>query len=421
MTATVDHTGDLRARLYGTVVVPGEPGYDEARRVWNAAIGDRPALVAQCADVPDVVVALGYAREHGLEVSVRGGAHNAAGFSAGNDTLVIDLRALNAVVVDPVARRVRVGGGALLRELDAATQEHGLAVPVGEIGHTGIGGITLGGGMGWLTRRCGLTIDHLLAAEVVLADGRVVRASADEHPDLFWALRGGGGNFGIVTEFDFSLVPVGPMISFGMFFFGLDDGPAVLRLARDLIPGLPPTVGFQIVALNAPPAPFVPEDVVFRPGWALVVIGTIGAQPDHDAEAVQDRIRAADLDPLFEFCTPMPFTALQQMFDEASDWGVHCYEKGGYLPGLTDAAIEVLSTQVARKVSPMTVVHLYTLDGAYSAVDDDATAFGGGRSPRLGMFLVGLSPDAAGLPAERDWVRGTHAALAPHLFGPAST
>lgn len=417
MTATVDHTGSLRARMTGPVVAPADPGYDEARRVWNGAIDQRPALVARCADVEDVVAAVDHARRCGLEIAVRGGAHNAAGLSTGDGALVIDLRSLNAVTVDPAARRALVGGGALLRDVDAATQEHGLAVPAGEIGHTGIGGLTLGGGMGWLTHRYGLTIDHLLGAQVVLADGRVVRASADEHPDLFWALRGGGGNFGIVTGFEFSLVPVGPTVSFGMFFFGLDDGPAVLQLAHDLFPGLPGTVGFQVIALCAPPAPFVPQNVQMRPGWALLVIGTTGEQPDADAEAVHGRIRAQAPAPLFEFCTPMPFTALQQMFDEANDWGLHVYEKGCYLADLDGPVIEVLTEQVAHRVSPLSVVHLYPLGGAYSDVADEATAFGGGRSARFNAFVVGAAPDAAGLPAETAWVREFHAALVPHALG----
>lgn len=417
MTATVDHVALLRARVRGPVLGPADPGYDAARRVWNAAIDQRPAVLVRCADVEDVVTALDHARRSGLEVAVRGGAHNSAGHSAGDGALVIDLGDLDAVVVDPDARRVRVGGGALLSGMDAATQEHGLAVPAGEIGHTGVGGLTLGGGMGWLTRRAGLTVDHLVSAQVVLADGRVVRAAADEHPDLFWALRGGGGNCGIVTEFEFTAVPVGPLVSVGMFFCGLDDGPALLRAARDAIGRLPSTVGFQIVAVNAPPAPFVPEEVRLRPGWAVMVVGTTGAVPDPDAEQVHDLLRATLPDRLFEFCTPMPWTALQQMFDEPNGWGVHCYEKGCFLPSLTDAAVEDLAAHVARKVSPMSVVHLYTLDGAFSAVDDDATAFGGGRSPRLGLFAVGLTTDPQGLAAEREWVRGLAAAMAPHALG----
>ena len=417
MTATVDHLGELRSRMAGDVVTPADPGYDEARRVWNGSIDHRPVAIARCAGVEDVVVALDHARRNGLPLSVRAGGHSSAGLSVGDGTLVIDLAALNEVVVDPAARRARVGGGALLRDMDAACQEHGLAVPAGEVGHTGIGGLALGGGMGWLTRRAGLTVDHLLGAQVVLADGRVVRTSADELPDLFWALRGGGGNFGIVTEFEFSAVPVGPLVSFGMTFFRLDDGAAVLRLARDLLPGLPPTLGFQIICLTAPPAPFVPADVQGWTGWALVVVGTSGEQPDPDADAARDRILAAAPAPLFEFRTPMPFTALQQMFDEANAWGVHWYEKGCYLPGLPDRAIETLAEHARRKVSPLSLVHLYTLDGAYCEVPDDATAFGGDRTPRLGAFVVGASPDAAGLPTETAWVRDLHAGLLPHAIG----
>lgn len=417
MTATVDHTEELRSRMTGAVLGAADPGYDDGRRVWNATIDHRPAVLAYCTGTADVVAAVDHARRHGLAVAVRCGAHNAAGMSAGDGTLVVDLTGMNAVAVDPGTRRVTVGGGALLRDIDAAAQEHGLAVPAGEIGHTGVGGLTLGGGMGWLTRRAGLTIDRLVSAEVVLADGRVVRASADEHPDLFWALRGGGGNFGIVTEFEFDAVPVGPTVSLGLFFFGLDDGAAVLRAARDLIPDLPGTVGFQLIALHAPPEPFVPEDMRHRPCWAVAVVGTTGAVPDPDAEQVHDRVRATFPPRLFEFCTPMPFTALQQTFDEAYGWGRHCYEKFCYLPPLTDAVIDVLTEQVVGKVSPLSVVHLYTLDNAFSAVGENATAFGGGRSPRLAVFLIGFSPDAAGLPTETAWVRRMYAALAPHAIG----
>ncbi|MEJ8277833.1 FAD-binding oxidoreductase [Pseudonocardia spirodelae] len=416
MTATVDHSAALRPLMRGAVVGPSDPGYDDGRRVWNGAVDHHPALLARCADVEDVVAAVGYARAARLEIAVRGGAHNSAGLSAGDGTLVVDLGALSAVHVDPATRRVRVGGGALLRDMDAATQEHGLAVPAGEIGHTGVGGLTLGGGMGWLTRRAGLTVDRLRCAQVVTADGRVLRASAEEHPDLFWALRGGGGNFGVVTEFEFDAVETGPVVSFGMFFCGLDEGPALLRAAAGIIDRLPPTVGFQIVAVTAPPAPFVPAEHHLRPGWAVLVVGTT-TDPDPEAEAVHDLLRAELPQRLFEFCTPMPWTAVQQMFDEANAWGVHCYEKGCFLPGLTEESIAVLAGHVAGMRSPMSVVHLYTLDGAFSAVADDATAFGGGRSPRIGVFAIGLTPDADGLPAERDRVRGLAAALAPHALG----
>ena len=221
---------------------------------------------------------------------------------------------MRATSVDPEARRVRVQAGALLADLDAATQAHGLAVPAGFVGHTGVAGLTLGGGMGWLTRTGGLTIDNMLSAEVVLADGRIVRASADEEPDLFWALRGGGGNFGVVTEFEFRCHAVGPMIQFGMFFWGLDQGVEAMRFMRDFNQRLPREVTPVIGALNAPPAPFVPEQFQLQPGYVLVLVGF--GPPEQHAAAV-DEVRAS-CPPLFEFVTPMPFTALQQMFDQAN-------------------------------------------------------------------------------------------------------
>ena len=212
MTYVVSRFDDLRASLSGTVVTPEDPGYDEARRVWNADIDRRPDVIVYCATTEDVARAVSFARDSSLEMSVRSGAHSMAGMCVGDAGIVIDLSRMNDVEVDPEARRATVGGGALLRDLDAATQIHGLAVPSGEVGHTGIAGITLGGGMGWLTRQHGLTIDNLVSARVVLADARIVRAAADENPDLFWAIRGGGGNFGIVTAFEFALHEVGPQI-----------------------------------------------------------------------------------------------------------------------------------------------------------------------------------------------------------------
>jgi FAD/FMN-containing dehydrogenase len=327
-----------------------------------------------------------------------------------DDGLMIDLSPLNAVTVDPEARRARSGGGALLGDLIGAAQEHGLALPIGAISHTGVGGLTLGGGMGWLTRKHGLTIDNLLSAEAVLADGRVVRASAEQHPDLFWALRGGGGNFGVVTEFEFALHPVGPMIEFGMMFWGLDQGAEALRAARDVVNSLPDGVNVIFAALNAPPEPFVPEQYRLQPGYAAVVAGFHGEQ---ELQEVLERFRAA-VPPLWEFATPMPYVALQQMLDESNALGQYYYDKGLYLEDLTDGVIEALVEHVPHKSSPLSVVLLYRLDGAYCDVDDDATAFSGGRSPRYGVFTIASAPVPELLEADRPWVRALHDALALH-------
>jgi FAD/FMN-containing dehydrogenase len=282
MTRTIGSIDELRAALDGSVIVPGDPGYDEARTLWNADVERRPSVIARCASASDVAAALRFAQEAGLEVAVRGGGHSAYGASSCDDGLMIHLGGLNQVTVDPMARRARSGGGATLADIDAATQEHGLAVPLGGISHTGVGGLTLGGGFGYLTHMLGLSIDNLESAEVVLADGRIVRASAGEHPDLFWALRGGGGNFGVVTEFEFLLHPVGPIVHMSMFFWGLEQAAAALRLARDTCNGLPRNASGVIPCLNAPPAPFVPERYHFLPGVALTVVG-FGSAEEHAA------------------------------------------------------------------------------------------------------------------------------------------
>jgi FAD/FMN-containing dehydrogenase len=303
-----------------------------------------------------------------------------------------------------------VQGGALLGDVDAATQEHGLAVPLGAISHTGVGGLTLGGGMGWLTRLGGLAIDNMVSAEVVLADGRVVRASAEDQPDLFWAIRGGGGNFGVVTEFEFRLLDVGPIVQFGLFFWPQDQGRDVLRLARDVIRDSPRTINIiPAAALTAPPAPFVPAEHVGTVGYALLVTG-VGDPAEH--QEVVERLRGA-LPPLFEMVAPMPYTAVQQLLDEANAWGFAAYEKSGYFAELTDEVIDVVTEHVPRKTSPLSVVLFYRLDQAYCETGEDDTAFGGGRSPRWIAFSIGLTPTPEMLPAERAWVRGLWDALAP--------
>ena len=402
--------GELRALMDGPVITPADNEFDDGRRVWNASIDRRPRVITRCVSPTDVATALGFARRNGLEVSVRGGAHGTAGSAVSDGGLMIDLSLLNAVMVDPAARLARVGGGALLADLDAATQAHGLAVPAGLVSHTGVGGLTLGGGMGWLTRKFGLSIDNLVSAKVVTADGQVLRAAADEHPDLFWAIRGGGGNFGVVTGFEFNLHEVGPMVQFGLFFWGLDQGTQALRLAREITAAMPPDLNAVIAAVNAPPAPFVPEEYQFTPGYALLLTG-FGSGPEHGQ--VVTRIRES-LPPLFELITPMPYVQLQTLLDEANAWGSCCYDKGAYLPDLPGPVIEAITSHVQAKVSPASALLLYRLDGAYSQVGDDETAFSGGRSPRYAAFMVGLTPDPGALPAERDWVRGFWEALRPY-------
>jgi len=403
---------ELRAALDGAVIAPAEEGYDDARRLWNAEHDRRPAVIVRVQTDEDVQAAVRFGAAQGLEIAVRGGGHSVPGASSVDDGLMIDLSLMNQVTVDPEAHRVRVGGGALLGDLDAATQEYGLAVPAGMISHTGVGGLTLGGGMGWLSRMHGLSIDNLESVRIVTADGSILRAAEDENADLFWAVRGGGGNFGVVTEFEFRLHEAGPMVQFGLLFWGLDQGAEMLRAAREVIPSLPRELNVVIACLNAPPAPFVPAEHQFKPGYALVVVGF--GSPEQHQEALE-RIRAA-VPPLFEFATPMPYVALQQLLDEANAWGHYCYEKGTYLERLTDGAIDVITKHIPQKTSPMSVSMFYHLDNGYAEVADDATAFSGGRTERYAMFIIAASPTLDGLEPERAWVRSFWAALQPHAI-----
>lgn len=403
----------LRAAIAGEVLLPQDPGYDEARTIWNGGIDRRPALVLRPVEPTDISAAIAFAREHDLELSVRGGAHAPAGTSVTDGGLMIDLSRMRQVTVDPAARTCIVGGGATLADRDTATQEHGLAVTGGIIGHTGVGGLTLGGGMGWLTRKHGLSIDNLVSAEVVVADGRVLRASADENADLFWAVRGGGGNFGVVTKFEFRLHPVGPLVDFALLFWALDRGPDVLRLYRELFADVSRDVNIITASISAPPAPFVPEEHRFRAGYAMLVTG-IGSHEEHGA--VVERIRR-ELPPLFDLVTPMPYAQLQQMFDEGNAFGYLAYDKAVYVDDLSDNVISVMADHMPRRTSPLSPVFVYRLDGAYSDVGDDDTAFGGGRTPRYVIFLIAMADNTEMFEADREWLRAFWAALLPHSTG----
>src|SRR5215207_8384494 len=341
----------------GPVIGPADADYDGARTVMNAAVSRRPDLIARCLSATDVSAAIKFARERRLEVSVRGGAHSTAGHGVCDDGLMIDLSQIRHVSVDPQNARVRVGGGARLADMDATTQAHGLAVPAGVVSNTGVGGLTLGGGMGWLTRKHGLTVDNLLSAEVVTADGEIRRAAPEEHADLFWAIRGGGGNFGVVTAFEFQAHKVRPLVQFGIFFWSLDRGAEVLRLVQDVVDSLPREVTTIIFGFSAPPAPFVPAEYHFQPGYALFLVG-FGSAEEHAAVAEQIR---GTLPPLFEFVTPMPYVALQQLLDEAG-------------------------------------------------------SFGGGRSPRIDVVINAVATNPETLAADRAWVRSFWSALQPYAI-----
>lgn len=405
---------DFRAKFEGTLLAPDHGDYDQFRAVWNGAIDRKPALIACCTTAAQVADAVRFARRSGLELAVRGGGHNYAGHAVCEGGLMIHLGAMKSVTVDPVARRAVCGGGATWADVDAATQQHGLATPGGFISHTGIGGLTLGGGIGWLTKKAGLSCDNLVAAEVVVADGRIVKASKEENSDLFWALRGGGGNFGVVTSFEFALHEVGPLVNLGLFFFGLDKGPEALRFSREFIKTLPAQAsGFMGIGLSAPPAPFVPPEYHFRPGHALLVAG-FGTPAEH--ASVVAPIRAA-ITPLFELVTPIPFVQLQQMFNASATWGTLGYEKALYLDELSDAAIAVIGEHVPKKSSPLSFVPTFTLDGKFTAVGDGDTAFGGSRSGGFVFNIEAAAPTRELYEADRAWVRNFWEAMRPHARG----
>jgi len=403
----------LRETMAGSVLQPSDAGYDEARNVWNGAIDRRPAIIARCTGPNDVAAALAHAQAAGLQVAVRGGGHGFWGAAVPEGGLMIDLSPLDTVTVDPVARRARCGGGAQLAQLDAATQEHGLAVTAGTVSHTGVGGLTLGGGFGWLTPLYGLTIDNLESAEVVLADGRCVRASATEHPDLFWALRGGGGNFGVVTEFEFRLHEVGPIVHLAVLFAEQDRAAHAIRTARDEFRKLPAGFSPAITCVNAPPAPFVPAQYHSAPGVALIVVG-FGTAEEHAAAVAP--IREA-LSPLFDAVMPLPYVALQQMLDEALAWGVHSYVKGLYLHDIPDDAVDILAEQAGRRESPMSELLIFPFGGAYAEVGEDDTAWGGRRDMKYALAIEGVAADGETLTGERRWVRDTWDAMLPFAAG----
>jgi FAD/FMN-containing dehydrogenase len=404
----------FRAGFGGQIWVPRDSQYDLHRTVWNGAIDRRPELIACCSTAQQVADAVRFARASGLQIAVRGGGHSYAGNSVCDDGVMIHLGAMNSVSVDPVERRAVCGGGATWADIDAATQQHGLATPGGFISHTGIAGLALGGGIGWLTKLGGLTCDNLVAAEVVTADSRVVRTSREHYPDLLWALRGGGGNFGVVTSFEFALHPVGPMVNLGLFFFGLERGPQALRFAREFVKTLPSeATAFLAIGLSAPPEAFVPEQHRGSTGHALLVVG-YGSAAEHQTAVAP--IREA-VSPLFELMTPIPYVALQQMFNPSAPWGTLGYEKALYLDDLSDAAIAVISEHAPKKSSPLSFCPTFVLSGAYCAIDESDTAFGGRRTPGFVFNIGAAALNRQDYEADRDWVLKFWDAMRPHASG----
>jgi FAD/FMN-containing dehydrogenase len=399
--------------LTTSILTPDHPRYDEARRVFNGAIDRRPALIVECADPRDVVEALAIAEEEGLEVAVRAGGHSGAGYGVNEGGLVIDVRPMKRIEVDLVTSVARVGAGVTWGELDAATQAHGLAVTGGRISSTGVAGLTLGSGSGWLERKLGLTGDNMLGATVVTADGDIVHASEHEHPDLFWGLRGGGGNFGVVTEFELQLHPVGPIVLGGILIFPWERAAEVLRGYRDVMAGAPDDLGGNAQIMSAPPAPFVPAELVGKPVMAMVV----GAFAELDrAEHLVAPLRA--LGPAIDMVEPMPYTVLQSIADESSPAGMQNYWKAAFLDDLPDEAIDIAVEFGGRIPSPVSVVLFQPQGGAYARVDEDAIALSHRDAP-WGFHALSLWPDPADTELNRAWTTEFADAMAPYGHGAA--
>ena len=392
----------LRQHHRGDVILPGDAGYDSARTVWNGMIDRRPALIARCADTSDVVAAVRFARAYGLGVAIRGGGHNAAGLAVADGALVVDLTAMHDVAVDPAQRTATAGGGTTWGVFDAATQAYGLATTGGAISTTGIAGLTLGGGVGWLMRSYGLACDNLIAAEVVTADGEIVTTSEDEHPELLWGLRGGGGNFGVVTQLTFRLHPVGPMLG-GLLVHPIERAPEVLRFYREFTASAPDTVTTFCGLMYTPDG--------------MPIVGLIaGANgPLDESERALASLRQFG-PPIADQIGPMPYTALQQMLDEGFPAGLQVYWRAHFLTGLGDDAIATLTAAYEQVTSPLSAVVLEHLGGAVARVERDASAFDH-RDAAYNLAIIARWPAPEMAEAGIAWTRGVHDGMAPHARG----
>lgn len=405
----VGEIGGFRGRL----IRGDDAEYDIARAVWNGAIDRRPRLIARCVGTADVVAAVRFAREHDLEIAIRGGGHNVAGTAVCDDGIVIDLSAMRGVRVDPAVRSAWVQAGALWGDVDHETQAHGLATTGGIVSHTGVAGLALGGGLGWLMRKHGLTIDNLLAVDVVTAQGERLRASEREHPDLFWALRGGGGNFGVVTSFEFRLHPVGPTVLAGPILWDASDAREVLRVYRDFVRDAPDELGTVVRFGTAPPLSSIPESLHWRP---VLIVGTCYAGSIENGEKLLRPLRASRT-PLLDLVGPSPYVGFQSALDSTVPHGWNYYWKSTYLPELRNDLIDVIAGHAFLSSSPRSYVAMFHLKGAVSRVAAGETAFGNRQASHA------MTIDAVWRPGEdigeRDiaWTRELFTALGPYREG----
>ncbi|HET9255186.1 MAG TPA: FAD-binding oxidoreductase [Pseudonocardiaceae bacterium] len=403
----------LRTEFRGALLRPGEQGYDEARRIWNGAIDRHPALIARCAGADDVITAVRFARERDLLVSVKGGGHAVAGHAVCDDGLVIDLSLMNGVRVDPVARIATGAGGALWSDLDRETQHFGLATVGGIVSHTGIGGLTLGGGLGHLMRRFGLTVDNLQAVELVTADARRLRVDTDTEPELFWGLRGGGGNFGIATALSYRLHQVGPLVLGGRILWPLADAPAVLRAVAGFVAAAPDELNVIMRLGLAPPLPFVPAEQYGKPVLGLEIVW-YGQHAE--GQRVLAPLRAIGC-PIADLVRPVPYLFVQSQADAGNPHGRHYYWRSQRIPVLTDDVVDVLLGHTESITSPMSYIGCFVMGGAVTRVDPEATAVGR-RDPGFEINAVSAwSPSDPDGERHVAWVREFWAAMRPHSTG----
>lgn len=401
------------AEFRGKVITPSDAGYDAARTVFNGLIDHKPERIMRCADAQDVATAIRDARAAGRLISVYGGGHGVTGSAVVDGGVCVDLRDIDHVVVDAEARTARVGGGATWGQVDAATQEHGLAVTGGRVSTTGVGGLSLGSGSGWLERAFGFTCDNLLSAEVVTASSEIVTASEDSHPDLFWAIRGGGGNFGVVTEFTFALHPLGPIVLGGMLLYPGFMAKEVLRNWRDFMVAAPPEVGSGVALITAPPEEFVPEAARGMPAVGVILL--YAGDPAEGVRVLEPLTSFGP--PAVDLVQPMPYTAVQQLLDPPNQKGMHNYWSGDFLTEFPDEAVDAFVDNVQPPVSPLTQMIIVAGGGAIGEVAEDAMAFGNRDAPFNMHYLSMWPPDPAQDQVNIDKTRQVATALKPWTTG----
>ncbi len=400
---------ELEASFRGPIVRPGDPTYEQDRKIWNGSIDRSPALIARCAGVADVIAAVKFGRRTGLPVAVRGGGHSFPGLSSVDGGLVIDLSPMRGIRVDPEARTARAQAGVLLGELDRETQAFGMAVPSGIVTHTGMAGLTLGGGIGWLMRKYGLSVDQLLSVDLITADGEFVKASGRENPDLFWGVRGGGGNFGIVTDFEFRLNPVGPTVVAGPILWPMEESPNVLRFYREWIRDVPEELTTIVVHRYTPPLPVIPPELHGTP--IVTVIGCY-AGPVEEGEKVMRPMKEFG-SPLLDLCVPKPFLTHQAMFDPSFPHGWWYYFRSADLAELTDEVIDIVAANARKMKSRLTAFPIFQLGGAISRVGEDETPFNGRQAGHT-ININATTESAQGFDGERDWARNFWSELQPY-------